>query len=132
MHDPAYDEQLAAVEAFYAEHGPDADLARQVLSEWSALLGCPERDVITVLRIADLTRFCVARGIDPPVSPDDYDTTDDLTLLGTAVGQLRAAGNVQPLLRTAGLAALDRLEQVAGPDLDLRRRLKELRSDLLT
>jgi hypothetical protein len=126
--DPVYDDQLAAVAAFHTEHGRDADLAGRVLAEWGDLLGCQTRDVITVLRIADLTRFCVVRGLDPPASADDYDTTDDLTLLATAVGQLRATGDVQPVLRMAGLAALDRLAQVS----DAQVGLEDLRSELMS
>jgi hypothetical protein len=130
--DPVYVDQLAAVRAFYAEHGPDADLADHVLGQWSDLLGCPTRDVITLLRIADITRWCVVRGFDPPATPDDYDDTDDLTLLATAIGQRQVTDDVQPVLRMAGLAAIDRLDQVAGPDGDRRTRLQQLRSDLMT
>jgi hypothetical protein len=130
--DPVYVDQLAAVQAFYAERGRDADLAEHVLGQWSGLLGCPRRDVITMLRIADIRRWCVVRGFDPPVSPDDYDDSDDLTLLATAIGQLQATEDVQPVLRLAGLAAIDRLEQVAGSDDDRRGRLQQLRSDLMT
>ena len=130
--DRAYDDQLAAVAAFHAEHGPDADLAKRVLAEWADLLGCPVRDVITVLRIADLARFCVVRGFDPPAALDDYDTTDDLTLLATAVGQCRFRGDAQPVLRMAGLAALDRLAQVSGRDEDSLAELEALRSELMS
>jgi hypothetical protein len=130
--DPVYVDQLAAVEAFYAEHGRDADLAEHVLAQWSDLLGCPTRDVITMLRIADITRWCVVRGFDAPMSPDDYDDTDDLTLLATAIGQRRVIDDVQPVVRMAGLAAIDRLEHVAGPDEDRRNWLQQRRSDLMT
>jgi hypothetical protein len=130
--DPAYADQLAAVQAFYAEHGRDADLAGHVLAQWSDLLGCPTRDVVTMLRIADITRWCVVRGFDPPVSPGDYDDSDDLTLLATAIGQRQMIEDVQPVLRMAGLAAIDRLEQVAGADGDRRLRLHQLRADLMT
>lgn len=128
--DPVYVDQLAAVRTFYTEHGLDTDLAQRVVGEWSDILGCSSRDVVTMLRIADLDRWCVVRGLDRPQSPDDYDRNDDLTLLATAVGQYGVLGEVQPVLRMAGLAALDRLEQVAGPDDAARDELEQLRADL--
>lgn len=132
LDDPVYADRVAEVQRLHADEGPDVDLAQRVIDEWSDLLGCPARDVVTVLRIADLTRFCVVRGLDPPVSPDDYDTTDDLTLLATAIGQQRARGAVQPVLRMAGLAAIDRLEQLAPPTDEVwRRDLDRLRAELM-
>lgn len=110
--DPVYVEQLADVRTFYAERESEADLARHVVQEWAGLLGCESRDVVTMLRIADLDRWCVVRGLDRPMSPDAYDPTDDLTLLATAVGQHEQRGDLQPVIRMAGLAAIDRLAQV--------------------
>ena len=131
--DPVYVDQLAAVQAFYAEHGRDADLAEHVLTDWARRLGCTERDVVTMLRIADLTRWCVVRGLDPPMSRDDYDDTDDLILLATAVGQRQTLDDVQPVLRMAGLAAIDRLEQRLGPgDEESADELTALRAELTT
>jgi hypothetical protein len=128
--DPVFVERLAEVSSFYAEHGADADLSDHVLSQWADLLGCPKRDVVTMLRIADLTRWCVVRGFDPPSTRDDYDPTDDLTLLATAIGQQEVGFEVQPILRMAGLAALDRLAQVVDPAGDERDELDELRARL--
>ena len=128
--DPVYVDQLTTVRTFYAEHGQEADLAQRVVGEWSDILGCSSRDVVTMLRIADLERWCVVRGLDRPQSPDDYDPTDDLILLATAVGQHGVLGEVQPVLRMAGLAALDRLAQVVGPDEAARDELEQLRVDL--
>jgi len=121
---------LRALERWYADNGPAADLAAATLGEWGERLGCPKQEALTVLRIADLGRFSVVTGRDAPTSVEEYDPADDQALLAHALGQFKITGRMQPQIRMIAMAALDRLEALTGPDVEWRDLLEQIRSDL--
>jgi hypothetical protein len=100
--------ELATVEEWYRTRTGDS-LGEATLQEWSDRLGRSPGDVLTILKIGDVSRFTAMCGLDAPAGPDDYDYSGDLALICRAFAQFKVTGAVEPLMRELAFPALNRL-----------------------
>lgn len=124
-------EALRDAEQWFRDGGDPDRWSRHVLDEFAALARVERRDVLNVIKIADLHRYCAATGRDAPESPEDYDPVDERELLARALAGFKIAGVLAIEMKVAALASIDRLER--GPARDderWRTVLEQVRTDL--